>query len=158
VQHLRALQGMLAEQDGIQRALRSLGQFYPGFLQKEPVLAKRLATCIYWLIIDQGTPEDAGIYTRVFGPPPDDPHFHRARALVNERQGAPEEAYQAWQDYEKTIQSLPWQLSEDQLRRARALLWERIGESAAHVPDMDRLQGLMPGGMPFMPKPPVLEP
>lgn len=159
VTQLRSLQGLLAHENGLRRGLRSLGQFVPGLQKQDPELAKRLATCIYWAIVDHGEPDDTGTYTSVFGPPPDDPEFERAYAMVNERMGELEEAHLAWQDFDKTLQAQKDHFTPEQLKRARAILWERIGKNASMVPEMDQFQQMVPPGfLGRMPKPPKLQP
>src|SRR5262249_40945154 len=102
-----------------------------------------------------GTPEDIPRYQRVFGPPADDPQFHRLRALAYERFAEMEEAHHSWQQFEKSVADHPAAWPGEAGRRARALVWLHMGHNAASVPDAERERALPPSlrSQPARPRP-----
>src|SRR5205085_283918 len=107
-----------------------------------PQSVPRLAACFYWAIVAQGQPEDMTRYQRAFGSPADDPKFDRLQALVCEHIPEMQEAHRHWQKYQDWIAAHPKLWPGDQGRRARALIWARMGRNAASVPDPDKIPGL----------------
>src|SRR5262249_54415724 len=64
-------------------AFRQAEALVPQLRAQAPHLVPRLANCFYWAVLESG-PDDIQRYKRVFGAPPDDPNFHRLRALAYE--------------------------------------------------------------------------
>jgi Flp pilus assembly protein TadD len=96
---------------------------------------------MYWATLDTG-PDDLLRYQRAFGAPPDDPHFHRLRALAYERAGEMQEAQRSWEQFEKEIAAHPEVWPDGQGDRARALVWLRMGNNA--VESQDNSPSFMP--------------
>ena len=144
VQQLRAIQSSLAGEQSMARPFRLAEDILPALRRDYPQMVPRLAACFYWSIISVGRPEDVPRYQRVFGPPQDDPHFNRLRAMAYEREHGLTEAHHDWQAYEKWIASNPAAWPGEQANRARALIWLHMGRNAASMPDTDKLADLPP--------------
>lgn len=158
--------------DATVRVLRDLSQsigkahsLAPVFRQAEtalqalrrdaPHLVPRLASALYWTILSQGLPEDIQRYQRVFGSPPDDPHFHRLEAMAYERAGDFAESHRHWQALEKEVAARADAWPGEQGKHARALIWQHMARNAAIVPDED-MDPLLPPFLrdhPSRPKP-----
>jgi tetratricopeptide (TPR) repeat protein len=140
---LRSLQASLARshtergRENMAAALRQAEALLPTLRQEAPQLAPRLASCFYWHILETG-PDDILRYQRVFGPPPDDPHFHRLKAIGYEKAGELHMAHRYWQQYEKEIAATPQMWPGDQASHARAFIWQRMGQNAASIPQAQR--------------------
>lgn len=133
---LRALQTLLSSDHDLGPAFRQAEILLPSLRQQAPHLAPRLAHCFYWAIVHHGLPNDMGRYTRLFGRPADDPKLTRMQALVLEQQGDWDQANEAWKDHEQdVIESSLWPADHKPL--ARALLWKRMGDNAAHHEEAD---------------------
>ena len=139
---LRNLQAVLVDPEQLPQAFRLTEQFYQAFRQQHPILAVRLAACFYWAVINGGTPEDAVRLFRVFGPPADDPQFLRLRALVFEHIGELQKAHDSWRKYQESLAENPSAWPKEQVDRVRALIWCRMGDYAANVPDPDEIPNL----------------
>jgi tetratricopeptide (TPR) repeat protein len=140
-EQLRGVRAALADSETrtFAAAFRQVEALLPAMRQEAPHLLPRLAACCYWALAETG-PDDTLRYKRVFGPPPDDPHFRRLEALACERYGDPERAHKAWQEYEKEIAEAPPAVWPPELApRARALIWLRMGKNAAEVPSAKKL-------------------
>src|SRR5262249_9943112 len=111
----------------------------PALRQQAPDLVPRLASCFYWAIVNVGSPSDVPRYLTAFGPPPDDPKCQRMSALACERYHDLEEANRFWQQYEQTLAENTANWPGETGRRARALVWLRMGRNAASVPDLDAI-------------------
>lgn len=131
---LRGLQATLAHKGKMPAALRQVETLLPALRQEAPQLVPRLAACFYWHILETG-PDDVLRYQRVFGPPPEDLHFHRLNALGFERAGELDVAHNHWQQYEQEIAAHPERWPGGQADRARALIWHHMGQNAASVPE-----------------------
>ncbi len=141
VPQLRSLQAMLAHscagrrsQKGMAAALRQAEALLPALRQEAPDLVPRLAACFYWHILESG-PDDILRYQRVFGSPPDDPHFYRLQAIGYERADELHLAHHYWQQYEQEIAAHPERWPGDQANHARAFIWQRMGQNAASIPE-----------------------
>jgi tetratricopeptide (TPR) repeat protein len=135
VQQLRNLRLALASNETLAPAFRQGETLLPLLRQQAPHLEKRLASCLYWALTQTG-PDDILRYKRVFGNPAEDPHFHRLEALACEKGFQLDRAHAAWAKYEKEIDSLPTVFPAEEARRARALVWLRMGRNAARVPSV----------------------
>jgi tetratricopeptide (TPR) repeat protein len=107
-----------------------------------PHLLPRLATVLYWATMQQGQPEDVPRYQRVFGTPSDDRNFHRMHALAWERAHVLDEAHKHWQEFEKEIAAHPEAWPGKSGTRARAIIWEHMGQMAATIPAGEQLKKL----------------
>jgi len=136
---LRSLQATLAHKSKMPAALRQAETLLPMLRQEAPQLVSRLAACFYWQILETG-PDDILRYQRVFGPPPDDPHFHRLQAIGYEKADELHLAHRHWQQYEQEIAAHPEKWPGDQANYARALIWQRMGQNAASIPEPQRKQ------------------
>ena len=143
-QQLRAVQAALATGKSLANAFRQAEILLPLLRQEAPHLVTRLAACFYWTIIMSGQPEDVPRYQRVFGTPADDPKFDRLNALACEHVHDLPEAHRHWQQYEKGVSANPTVWPGDQANRVRALIWCRMGNNAASVPDPDKIPDLPP--------------
>ncbi|HTU91331.1 MAG TPA: tetratricopeptide repeat protein [Gemmataceae bacterium] len=143
---LRTLQAALARshaergnQRGMAAALRQAEALLPALRQEAPQVVPRLAACFYWHILETG-PDDLLRYQRVFGQPPDDPHFHRLQAIGYEKAEELRLAHRHWQQYEQEIAAGPEKWPGDQANHARAFIWQRMGQNAAGIPEPRRNQ------------------
>jgi tetratricopeptide (TPR) repeat protein len=137
--HLRTLRATLADKNKMPSAFRQAEALLPALRQEAPHLLPRLAACFYWAILETG-PDDVLRYQRVFGKPPDDPNFHRLYALGYEKAEDLGEAHLRWQQYEREIANHPEKWPGGQADHARALIWQRMGENAASLPEPRRGQ------------------
>lgn len=140
IQSLRAIQKALSpEKDDLGPAFRLAETVVPVLWQSHPQLIPRLASCFYWSIVALGKPDDMSRYTRIFGPPADDPDFSRLQALVMERVGQFTEAHTDWQRFESSVANHPQFWPGDLGTRVRALIWSHMGSNAAMVPNEKKL-------------------
>jgi tetratricopeptide (TPR) repeat protein len=137
--YLRTIQAALSREDKIVSAFRVLETLLPALRQQAPDLVPRLAACVYWAIINVGSPANVIQYLRAFGPPPDDPGCQRLSALACERYRDLKEANKYWEKYEKTIAGDALNWPGETGKRARAFVWLHMGRNAASVPDLDDL-------------------
>jgi tetratricopeptide (TPR) repeat protein len=112
-------------------------------LRDQPRALNRLAACFFWQLVRCGGPDEVQRYGQIFGPPPDDPLLDRLSALCAEAEQGFERAHQHWQCFEQTVarDPAPWHGQAD---RVRALVWQRMGDNAAQVPDDRTLRELPP--------------
>jgi tetratricopeptide (TPR) repeat protein len=143
---LRSLQATLAHKSKMPAALRQVEALLPMLRKEAPQLVPRLAACFYWQILETG-PDDILRYQRVFGPPPDDPHFHRLQAIGYEKADELRLAHRHWQQYEQEIAAHPEKWPGDQANHARAFIWQRMGQNAASIPEPQRQQRRRSFGM-----------
>jgi tetratricopeptide (TPR) repeat protein len=127
--HLRAVQAMIGHVKQLPEAFRRAEIILPTLKDREPKLVPRLAACFYWAIIHHGMPEDKIRLLRVFGPQRDDPVLTRLEALALERRLDLDAAHTAWAEYEKTLEQDPAWGDESMRKRARALVWCRMGHN-----------------------------
>jgi len=143
VTQLRHLRATMADKLSVPAALRQMETLLPLLRQQTPQLVPRLASYFYWAILHTG-PEDVTRYDRVFGPPPDDPHFNRLQAFAYEQGDLPAKAHASWQKYQKDLAEIARTWQPGEIQRARALLWLRMGKNAAEIPSKKKL-ARMPG-------------
>lgn len=141
VQQLRNLRAALERRDNLAPAFRQAEALLPPLRQQAPHLVHRLASCFYWAAIETG-PDDVQRYRRVFGCPPDDPHFHRLEALAYDRAPNFTDAHANWLAYEKDIADHPEAWPGEQAARARALVWLHLGRNAAMIPGPKKMAKL----------------
>jgi tetratricopeptide (TPR) repeat protein len=136
---LRSLQATLTHKGRMPAALRQAEALLPALRKEAPQLVPRLAACFYWQILETG-PDDMLRYQRVFGQPPDDPHFHRLQAIGYEKADELRLAHRHWQQYEQEIAAHSEKWPGDQANYARAMIWQRMGQNAASIPEPLRKQ------------------
>jgi len=133
----------LSNKDSLASAMQIVEAILPELRVSAPQLVKRLAACFYWGIRDTSS-QDLHVYTRVFGRMDDDQEFNRLRAFALEQQDDWAGAHQAWADYEKEIAQNSRNWPERQGLLARALIWQRMGDNAASLPNAKQRQQLPP--------------
>ncbi len=126
---LRELRDALAKKN-LAPAFRRAEPLIATLRQEHPDLARRLALCFYWSIIERGEPEDVDRHARVFGATPDDPRRNRLQALALESRGMWPEAHTAWQDFLKDIDANPNVWPNGSAARVKALIWRRMADNA----------------------------
>lgn len=146
---LRQLQKTLGNPEQIPQAFHQASSLLPALQKEAPQLVPRLASCFYWLVVHEGQPQDLQRYHRLFGNPPDDPHFDRLQAMVYEQMGELANAHKHWQQYEGWVAKQPavWghgSTAGHHANHVRALVWCRMGHNAASVPNLDNLADLPP--------------
>jgi tetratricopeptide (TPR) repeat protein len=151
---LRSLQSALSAEK-LPQALRLAEGIVPQFQREAPAMVPRLARIFQAAILHCGDRPDLQRYKRIFGAPPDDPDLARVEALALERLNAYLEAHKFWQKYEKSVAAHADAWPPGQADKVRALIWARMGENAARVPDLDEIEDLPPfiRGMPGRPEP-----
>jgi tetratricopeptide (TPR) repeat protein len=127
---LRRLRKQLASEETIPDALETARAVLPDLRRAAPDLVHRLANVVYWALVAGGQPEDLPRYSRIFGPPPDDPQFFRLQALVTEQLRRLDMAHGMWRKYEEWIAKTPSRWPAPVAARARALVLERMGRLA----------------------------
>jgi tetratricopeptide (TPR) repeat protein len=131
---LRHVRAALNHNGSKAQAYRQVENLLPELRRTAPAVVPRLAACLYWATLESG-PDDADRYARVFGPPPEDPNFHRIAALAFERSGDRQDAQSEWDKYQKDIADHPEAWPNGQADRARALVWLRMGRNAVEAED-----------------------
>jgi tetratricopeptide (TPR) repeat protein len=140
-QELRRLRQAMSGKETLAAAFRQAEALLPLLKQRAPHLVPRLANCLYWTTTETG-PDDIARYSRVFGAPKLDPHFHRLRALAYDRARDPAHAHPHWLAYEKDAADRPDLFPDGQAARARALIWLHLGRNAATLPSKKKLAKL----------------
>jgi tetratricopeptide (TPR) repeat protein len=123
---------------------------------ESPELAKRLAACFFWVVVEHGYEEDAQRYRRVFGAPPEDPLLHRLAALAQDAHGDFRRAHYFWLLYEKSVAQHADAFPPGRADQIRALVWRHLGKIAARdadVPEPPKVLFRL-----FEKKPPPVEP
>lgn len=128
---LRAVAAELARDKPLGPAFRAAEAALPHLKRVAPDLLPRLAAGFYHALAARGEPGDLPRYRKLFGPPPDDPHFHKLLALVAEQVGDPPGVHAHWQKYDAWLATHPPGWPADLLARARAEVWLRLGANAA---------------------------
>jgi tetratricopeptide (TPR) repeat protein len=139
VTQLRDLQKALSSDESLRRPFQLAETLVPRLKEEAPHLIPRLATCFYWSVITAGGPEDVPRFQRVFGTPPDDPGFHRLRALAMENARELHRAHEEWKKFEASIatNTKAWHGAEGQ--RARALVLQHMGRNAEMAAELDEM-------------------
>ncbi|OWK45033.1 hypothetical protein [Fimbriiglobus ruber] len=136
---LRQLRADLSRDKPLASAFRQVDKLLPLFRMNKGLapLIPKLAGCFYRAILTHGEPADMPKYRRAFGPPTDDPDFHRLEGQIYEANGAQEEAIKHWAAYEAWLAKGPPGWPADVLARARAAILQRLGQLAVEVGDYD---------------------
>lgn len=127
---LRKLQRLLSSPETLPEAMRLVRSQIGMLKMNAPQMLPKLANCFYWLIVMGGHPDDMEEYEAIFGKPPDDPNFSRMIALATEARGRFEEAHREWGQYANWIASKPQLFPGEFGKRARAMLFLRMGDNA----------------------------
>ena len=128
---LRALQAELGRDKRLTRAWKLAAAAAPLLRRVHPDLEARFARGMYEAIAGQGEQADLAKYRNLFGPPPDDPQFHKLEALGYEAAGQFDVANDHWARYEAWLGSSPSGWPAGVARRARAIILHRMGQNAA---------------------------
>jgi tetratricopeptide (TPR) repeat protein len=146
---LRQLRSEFGRGRSLRGAFRKLDQLLPLVKTQAPQLVPRLAACFYRAIITQGEESDLARFRRAFGPPPDDPEFHRLQAIVFEESHHPDASLRHWSAYERWLATGHGSWSAATARRARAIVLHHLGCLAAEqADDPDRkLRDLLLSGL-----------
>jgi hypothetical protein len=132
---LRQLRADLSRDRSLTAAFRRAEQVLPLLRRQAPHLVGRLANCFYRAILHHGEPSDLPRYRKLFGPPADDPEFHRLEAQAREDGKDDESANRHWAAYEAWLGSNPPGWPADLSRRVRALILHRMAAHAAALAD-----------------------
>ncbi|MCS6852758.1 MAG: hypothetical protein NZ700_16495 [Gemmataceae bacterium] len=125
---LRALQRTLRKGQSFRLALRQAEKLLPDLRREAPDLVPRLGACLRGSLISLENHDLVPEYCRVFDPPPDDPHFDRALALLFEETSRERSAIRKWQAYERWLAATPGIFPGDLQRCTRALIWCRMAK------------------------------
>jgi tetratricopeptide (TPR) repeat protein len=90
-----------------------------------------LARCCYGALWQAGI-DGAQALRTLFAPPANDPTLDRLQALAAERRDDWQTANRHWRRFDAVLEHLAGFTDEDR-RRARALVWHRCGDNAEHV-------------------------
>lgn len=138
--NLRSLQAALAAHD-LPLSFRLAEQVVPHLRKDAPKLVPRLAACVYWAVVQFGQQSDIAKYRRLFGAPADDPLLARMDALGCEEARDLTNAHRSWQQFEASVATNPsWPAA--QANRVRALVWRRMGDNAASMPNDEMMKQL----------------
>jgi hypothetical protein len=135
VERLRLIQKDLGRDQPMSAVWRHAEAALPMIRRRCPGLEGRLAGCLYRAIVRQGQPADIARYRSLFGPPADDPHFHRLEALACEDTGDRDRAAGHWLKYEQWLAAGPPGWPPAVARRARAVVLHRAGRLAEATGD-----------------------
>lgn len=137
VEHLRAIARELGREKPLAPAFRAADLVVPLLKTATPALVPRLANCLYHAVVSQGQPEDLAKYRRLFGNPPDDPHFHKLQAMIGEAIHDPPGAHAHWLKYEAWLAAHPPGWPPAVADRARAEVWTHLGANAQRALEPD---------------------
>jgi tetratricopeptide (TPR) repeat protein len=149
---LRALRKALERPDTLSEALAISERLLPTLQNQAPQVVARLATSMYWKVLETG-PNDLARYRRIFGGPPTDPKFDRLNALGNELAGNMDKAHKHWEAYQKDIAGRPDVWPGEEAPVARALVYVKMAENAASIPTPEQFAKL-PRAIRQMERPP----
>ena len=149
---LRALRKALERPDTLSEALTIAERLLPTLQKQAPQIVARLATSLYWKVLETG-PNDLARYRRIFGGPPTDPKFDRLNALGNELAGNLDKAHKHWEAYQKDIAARPEVWPGEEAPLARALVYVKMAENAASIPTPEQFAKL-PRAIRQMERPP----
>ncbi|MBX9628307.1 MAG: hypothetical protein K2X82_31195, partial [Gemmataceae bacterium] len=137
VDKLRAVAKELGRDKPLGPAFKAAEAALPHLWEVAPDLVPRLAEAFYQALAGHGEPADLPRYRKLFGEPPDDPYFHKLLALVGEQVGDPAGVHAHWLKYDAWLAAGPPGWPADLLARARAEVWDRLGENARRAGDGD---------------------
>ncbi len=131
VDGLRTLRKQLGLGRGLDGAFKTLTSLVPVLRAACPAAVPGLAQVIYHAVRRHGMPSDLPKYKKAFGPPPDDPGFHRLSALAYEDANQPADVAKHWLAYETWLGKGPAGWPADVADRARAIVLTRVARAAA---------------------------
>jgi tetratricopeptide (TPR) repeat protein len=126
---LRAIQANLGRPERLPAALADLAAILPRIRREAPDLEPLLTRACYSAALG-GHPDGARALKALFDPPADDPTWDRLQALAAERRGEWREANRHWRRYDAALEH-HGDFSDDDRRRARALVWCCCGANAS---------------------------
>ena len=135
VGRLRTVQKHLANERQLSQAFRQAEPLLPLLRANAPQLVPRLANCFFWVIVEIGQPEDLQRFMTVFGAPPEDPDLDRMEALALEGRMMLADAHVSWQHYQTELETHAMTLPPGHADRMRSLVWQRMAQNAAKIPD-----------------------
>jgi tetratricopeptide (TPR) repeat protein len=154
---LRAVARELGRDRPMVQAFRAAEAVLPELKSAAPHLVPRLANCLYFALLKQGQPDDLPRYRKHFGDPPHDPTFSNLQAQIGELIGQFEQAHSHWQKFDEWLATAPPGWGGELARRARAVVWVRMGENAEKVDERRRAAATDDWGPPRR-KPKPLDP
>ncbi len=137
---LAAVRKQVGAGRGLDAAFRTLTGLVPVLKERSPDAVTLLGEVVYQAVRRHGTPGDLPKIKKLFGPPADDPAFHRLNALAFEDAGHPAEVTRHWLAYEAWLSRDPAGWPADVLARARATILTRVARMTAGAPV--RLRGV----------------
>lgn len=137
VDRLREIARQLGPNKPLAPVFRAAESLVPQLKQKAPQLIPRLANCLYHAILHQGQPDDLPRYRKVFGNPPDDPHFYKLQAMIGEHIPDRDMTHIHWKKYDEWLATNPPGWSAALLARARSTVWLQMGVNADLALDED---------------------
>jgi tetratricopeptide (TPR) repeat protein len=133
VAKLHKLRPELARRKKLNAAFKAAEGVLPDLKAKLPAAVPRLANCFYHAIVKHGEQDDLTRYRKLFGPPADDPQFHKLEALVYEEIDQPELALHRWAAYEGWLSERVNRWPPPLADRARAVILNRMGGLAEEL-------------------------
>lgn len=128
---LRTLRRQLGLGRGLDGAFKTLASLVPVLKAACPAAVPGLAGVVYHAVRRHGMPSDLPKYKKAFGPPTDDPGFHRLSALAYEDASQPADVCKHWLAYEAWLGKGPAGWPADVADRARAIVLTQVARAAA---------------------------
>jgi tetratricopeptide (TPR) repeat protein len=128
---LREIQTTLSRPEKMGAAFTDITALLPRIRRTEPELEAALARCCYGALWQAGI-DGAEALRALFAPPANDPTLDRLQAFAAERRDDWQTANRHWRRYDAVLEHLAG-FSDDDRRRARALVWCRCGDNAERV-------------------------
>jgi hypothetical protein len=144
---LTRLRGLVTRGRSLAPAFAAAEAVLPTLDAEAPHLRPRLAAALYRAIRDGGDRTDLPRHLAVFGPPADDPEFHKLEALAYEDCRRGDEAARHWLAYERWLATSPPGWPPAVRDRARAVALHRAagqGKPSAAAGLLDRAAELAP--------------
>jgi tetratricopeptide (TPR) repeat protein len=128
---LRQIQTTLGRPEKLGEAFADIKALLPRIRRIEPELEAALGRCCYGALWQAGI-DGAEAQRALFAPPDHDPTLDRLQALAAERRDDWQTANRHWRRYDAVLEHLTG-FTDDDRRRARALVWRRCGNNAERV-------------------------
>lgn len=126
---LRKLLAEIGRDRPLAQAFKTADALLPDAAKECPAVVPHVAAAFYAALPIVGEQTDLATYRKLFGPPKDDPHFHRLEATAFEQGKQFALANGHWTSYELWLAGNPLGWPADLLARARATLHDRIGRN-----------------------------
>lgn len=133
VAKLNKVRGELASSRKLGPAFKAVEGALTDLKKQAPALLPKLADALYFAIAKRGEPTDLPKYTKLFGPPPADPSFHKLEAMVLEEIDDLGMSLQRWASFEGWLADVPAGWSRGLADRARAVILRRMAGIAADI-------------------------